>query len=160
MSMPTISLIISTSEVIIIEMSKELLCVELANKFIEDLLMIKLLKPRVLTDELRHCIFHQPHHRWNLHGPAESLEFIDNCTGLLVVVLAYLGDEDAAVVGRDGVLLGGEDFFIEFLAWTETAVLDLDVLVRSEAGKLDHAAGEVVDLHGFSHVEYEDLVAC
>lgn len=63
-----------------------------------------------------------------------------------MVIFADLGYADAAVVGREGVFVGGEDFFVEFFAWAKAAVFDLDVFVGDEAGEADHAAGEVVDL--------------
>lgn len=50
------------------------------------------------------------------------------------------------MVGREGVLVAGEDLFVELFAWAESAVFDHDVLVRFVAGELDHAAGKVVDL--------------
>ena len=51
-----------------------------------------------------------------------------------MVVFADFGYADAAVVGREGVFVGGEDFFVEFFAWAEAAVFDLDVFVWDEAG--------------------------
>ncbi len=76
-----------------------------------------------------------------------------------MVVLADLGDADAGVVGREGVLGVGEDFLVELFAGSQAAVDDLDVLAGFEAGELDHAVGEVADLDGFAHVEDVDLVA-
>lgn len=64
------------------------------------------------------------------------------------------------MVCREGVLVVGEDFFVEFFAWAEAAVFDLDLLVRGVARELDHSSCEVVDLDGLAHVEDEDLVAC
>ena len=64
------------------------------------------------------------------------------------------------MVGWEGVLVVGEDFLVELLAWAKAAVFDLDVLVRGEAGELDHPACEVVDLDRFAHVEDKDLITC
>lgn len=50
------------------------------------------------------------------------------------------------MVGREGVLVAGEDLFVEFLTRAESAVFDHDVLARFVAGELDHATGKVVDL--------------
>ena len=64
------------------------------------------------------------------------------------------------MVCRKGVLVVGEDFFVEFFSRAEAAVFDLDVFVRGVACELDHSSCEVVDLDGLAHVEDEDLVAC
>ena len=74
-------------------------------------------------------------------------------------MFAHFGDADAFVEGRQGVLFGGEHFFVEFFAGPQAGVFDLDVFVGREAGQGDHPAGELVDLHGFAHIEDEDLVA-
>lgn len=122
-------------------------------------LFIKLLKPRVLADELRHDLLHEADHGRDFHLAGKTLEFVGAGEGIGVVVFADFGNADAAVVGRKGVLVVGEDFLVELFARAEAAVLDLDVFVRSESCQIYHSSCEVVDLDRFAHVEDEDLVA-
>lgn len=91
--------------------------------------VIKLLKPRVLRNILRHSRLHKADHVRDLHKAGEAFEFVGHLEGGGVGVVADLGDADAVVVGREGVLVAGEDLFVEFLARAESAVFDLDVLV-------------------------------
>ena len=55
--------------------------------------------------------------------------------------------------------MAGEDLFVEFFARTESGVFHFYVPVRNIASQMDHAAGQVVDLHGFSHIEDIDLIS-
>ena len=48
---------------------------------------------------------------------------------------------------------------VELLTRTETGVLNLDVLIGSEAGQLNHTTGHIGNLHALTHIEDEDLVA-
>ena len=50
-------------------------------------------------------------------------------------------------------------FFIELFAGTQTGILDLDVLVRFKAGKLDEVPCQRIDLDGTAHIEHKDLAA-
>ena len=121
---------------------------------------IKLLKLRVSADELWDDVLHEADHIVDFYLAGEAFEFVYSCQGVGIVIFTDFGDADTAVVGREGVLVVGEYLFVEFFAWAKAAVLNLDVNVRRETGESDHAAGKVVDLDGFSHVEDEDLVAC
>ena len=58
--------------------------------------------------------------------------------------------------GGDGVLLVGEDFFVELFAVAKAGELYLYVLGSGEGY---HAAGKVHDAHGLTHVEHEDFTA-
>ena len=107
---------------------------------------IKFLKLRVFADELWDDVLHEADHVVDFDLAGEAFEFVYVCQGVGIVVFTDFGDADAAVVGREGVLVVGEDLFVELFAWTKAAVLDLDVNVRSETGESDHAAGKVVDL--------------
>lgn len=69
-----------------------------------------------------------------------------------------MGDLDAVVHGRVGVLGGGEHFLVKLLARAEAGVGDLDIDIRTEAGELYHTAGEGVDLDRAAHIEDEDAV--
>ncbi len=123
------------------------------------LFLIQLLKPAVLTLELRNRILHQSYHVIDADGAGELFQFVGDAGGGGVVVLADLGDADAGVVRREGVLRVGENLLVEFLAGSQATVHDLDVLAGFEAGEFDHAVGEVADLDGLAHVEDVDLVA-
>lgn len=85
---------------------------------------------------------------------ADGDELIDVAADLLEVVLADGGNADLLVERRLGILLSGEHLLIEFLTGTQTGVLDLNILRSTEE---DHALGKVGNLHGFAHVEDEDL---
>ena len=91
-------------------------------------------------------MLHELDHVWDYDLAGEAFEFVDGGEGFGVVVFTDFGYADAAVIGREGVFVGGENFFVEFFAWAEAAVFDLDVFVGDEAGEADHSAGEVVDL--------------
>ena len=109
-------------------------------------LLIKLLKLRVLADEFGDDVLHEADHFVDFDLAGEALEFVYSCQGVGVVVFTDFGDADAAMVGREGVLVVGEYLFVELFAWAKAAVLDLYVNVWREAGEADHAAGKVVDL--------------
>ena len=91
-------------------------------------------------------MLHKLDHVVNLDKAGETLEFIGSGKGIGVVIFADLGDANAAVVGREGVLVVREDFLVELFARAETTVFDLDVFVWSEAGETDHSSGKVIDL--------------
>ena len=74
-------------------------------------------------------------------------------------VLPDLRDPYPVVARRVGVLRVREHLLVELLSRPEAAVLDHDVPVGNEPREGDHPPGEGVDLHGFAHVEHEDLVA-
>src|SRR5690606_38228608 len=67
--------------------------------------------------------------------------------------------EDLRVAGLVDVLLGGGKLLEELLARPNAREDDVDVLVRPQTGETDEVDGEVEDLHGFAHVEDEDLAA-
>ena len=75
----------------------------------------------------------------------------------LIIVLAHSSDLDLGVRGFLGVLFVAEDFFVEFFTGTKAGILDLDVLVGTEAGELNHATGQIGYLHRFAHIEDEDF---
>lgn len=60
---------------------------------------------------------------------------------------------------RKCVLRIRQHLFVEFLARAQSRVFDLDVLVDLQTGQLDHALGQVGDLHRLTHVEDKDLGA-
>lgn len=62
--------------------------------------------------------------------------------------------EDELVVCRYGGVLFGKEFFIKLLAWAKSRD---DYAASSVTVVLDEALGEIVDLHGLSHVEDHDL---
>ena len=72
------------------------------------------------------------------------------------IILSHLGHLDFFVSGGNGDFLVVEHFFVEFLAVAQPCVFYLDVLCTTE---LDHALGQIGNLHGSSHVEYEYLSA-
>ena len=86
----------------------------------------------------------------------ELVEFDFVFEGEFVRVFADFGYHDFRVVRRFGVLFGGEEFFIEFLAVAESGEFNLDVLGSREG---NHALGKVDYLDGFAHVEDEDFTA-
>ena len=57
---------------------------------------------------------------------------------------------------RYGVLLGGKEFFVEFLAITKAGEFYLDVLGSGEGY---HAFGQIDYFDGLAHVEDEDLAS-
>ena len=85
------------------------------------------------------------------------LQFLRSLEGIGVVVLADLGDADAVVRRRKRVLRIREHLLVELLARPKSRVFDLDILIDLQSGQLDHALGQVGDLHRLTHVEDKDL---
>ena len=121
-------------------------------------LVVVLLVDGVLGLELGDGAFHEAYHVGDVDGTREGLEFVGNGAGLGIVVLADLGDTDAAVACGYRIFRGGEDLFVEFLTGTEAGILNLDVFVGNEAGELNHATSHVGNLDALTHIEDEDLV--
>ena len=120
---------------------------------------VEFLVAGVLADEFGDNLFHQADHVGDVHVAGQAFELERFAFHVGALVFAHFSDADAFVEGRQGVLFGGEHFFVEFFAGPEAGIFDLDVFVGREAGQGDHPAGELVDLHGFAHIEDEDLVA-
>ena len=108
----------------------------------------------VVADELGDNFFHLANRCHVVVLAADGDEVVDVAADFLEVVLADGGDADLLVERGLGVLLSGEHLLIELLARTQTGVLDLNILRTAEE---DHALGEVGNLHGFAHVEDENL---
>ena len=85
---------------------------------------------------------------------ADGDEFIDVAANLLVIVLADSSYAYLLVERRLCVLVGGKEFLVEFLARTQTGVLDLDILGTAEQ---NHTLSQVGDADWLAHVEHEDL---
>ena len=68
-------------------------------------------------------------------------------------------DMDQCILGIGKTFFIHEGFFVELLPRSQTGEFDLDIFIRDEAGHTDHVFGEVEDLHGFAHVEDENLTA-
>lgn len=108
----------------------------------------------IVADELGDDLFHLANRGHVIVLAADGDEVVDVAADFLEVVLADGGDADLLVERGFGVLLGGEHLLIEFLARTQTGVLNLNILRTAEE---DHALGEVGNLHGLTHVEDENL---
>ena len=121
--------------------------------------MVILFVDGVLGLELGDGALHEAYHVGDVDGTREGLEFVGNGSSLGLVVLADLGDTDAAVAGGDRIFCGGKDLFVEFLTGTEAGILNLDVFDGNEAGELNHATGHVGNLDALTHIEDEDLVS-
>ena len=63
-----------------------------------------------------------------------------------------------AVRGGQRRFAAGEQFFVQFFAWTQTGKLDAHLLF-GETRQTDHLAREVDDFDRITHVENEDLAA-
>ena len=66
-----------------------------------------------------------------------------------------MGSHNLRIVRRHGVFLGSQQFFVEFLAGSQTDFLDFNVVLT---GKLDHFLGQVVNLDGLTHVKNENFI--
>lgn len=108
----------------------------------------------VVADELGDDFFHLANRGHVVVLAADGDEVVDVAADFLEVVFANCGDADLLVERGLGVLLSGEHLLVEFLARTQAGVLDLNILRTAEE---NHALGEVGNLHGFAHVEDEDL---
>lgn len=104
MFMPIMSLMIRRKEVNIIDINRFLLYCEVLSKFIQ--LLIKLFKPRVLADKLRHDLLHEADHVVDFDLTGEAFEFVDTGKGVCIIIFANFCDADAAVVCRKSVLVG------------------------------------------------------
>ena len=51
------------------------------------------------------------------------------------------------MTGRKCILGIGKYFLVEFFAWAEAGILDLDIFVRDKSGEFDHSFREVGYLH-------------
>ena len=108
----------------------------------------------VVANELGDNLFHLSNRCHVVVLTADGDEVVDVAADFLEVVLADGGDADLLVERGFGVLLSGEHLLIEFLAGTQTGVLDLNILRTAEE---NHALGKVGNLHGLAHVEDENL---
>ena len=115
------------------------------------------LEPRVLGLELRDDLFHQTNHIRDDDGAREPLQFLGSLQGIGIVILADLGDADAVVRRRERVLRIRQHLLVELLARTKSRIFNLDILVDLQTGQLDHALGQVGDLHRLTHVEDKNL---
>ena len=110
----------------------------------------------VVTDVLGYDLLHLTDGSHVVVGSADADEFLNLAVHLLVVVLADCSDANLLVERRFGVLVGGKEFLVEFLARTKASVLDLDILGTTEQ---NHTLSQVGDADGLAHVEHEDLAA-
>ena len=76
--------------------------------------------------------------------------------GGLVVIFAGPGHLDFRIGGREGTLAVIEHLLVELLSVAESGELDFHI---GSSGKLDHALGQIHDLHRLAHVEDEDFPA-
>ena len=113
-------------------------------------------KSRIQAYELRHQVLHDGHRFHRIKVVAGLDEPVHRRRHVVIVVLADGGDHDLVVGSGLGVLAGGEEFLVEFLAVAEAGEFDLHV---GAAGEADHALREVHDLDRFAHVEDIDLAA-
>ena len=107
------------------------------------------------------CRHHRRNERPNVIdlSPACHVKLLELLNERFVIHLDGFGDVDELVGGLLEALLIHELLLVELLAWTQARVLNLDVHIGLVAGELDELACHVVDLHGFAHVEHEDLAA-
>ena len=121
------------------------------------LVFIKLFVNGVLALEFRNQGLHFFHHLGDLHGNRHFVETVDARGYLGICIFADTGHVDLRMGSFLCVFLVAQHFFVELFTRTKTGVLDADVLVRTEAREDNHAAGQIGNLHGFTHVEHKDF---
>ena len=110
----------------------------------------------MLTLELWYNLLHLLDDSHIIEGFGEVVEFYLVLEGEVVGVFTHLGNHDLWVMGWLGVLFGGKEFLIEFLAIAKTGEFYLHVLGAREGY---HAFGKIDNLNRFAHVEDKDLAS-
>ena len=77
-------------------------------------------------------------------------EIIDFPTDVVVVIFSDFCDLDFGVESGESDFGVVEDFFVKFLAFTESCIFDFDAFGTAQ---FYHSFGEIGDAHRFSHVE-------